>query len=161
MRRIGKIVIGCVAVAWLWTAQGDAASKGAQAQQSSNNVTATVVVNPQGEQNQLVIVGNGSNNAIAIVDLGNYRWVVGLQGTTVNGQTAAHFSNTDLPETSIAMGDGDDTVIVVGNISGSQFLASGGPGTNDIFAALGNLSISGGAQITGFEQVYPSDLQQP
>jgi hypothetical protein len=126
--------------------------------QFNGNVTAEVQVDEEDGDNALVIAGNVASNAIAIVDVGNFRLVVGVGGTTVNGRTFAFFSKDNLLDTFIDMGAGDDLVVVVSDIIGEEeFEAEGGDG-EDTIRALGEISVEEGVELSGFETIIPEDL---
>jgi len=134
-------------------ALGGLALAPAKSYAASTHVTAKVQTDTEDNDKQLVITGDAGANQIVIIDVGNRRFVVGLNGTLVNGQSTASFSKTDLQDTIIDMGGGNDLVIVASAISGEEFEADGGAG-DDTFIALQDLTIQDGANID-FETVRP------
>jgi hypothetical protein len=124
----------------------------------SSNVTAEVQFDEEDEDNALVISGDTGNNFIVIVDVGPFRLVVGLNGTTVNDQAFDFFSKRDLQDTLIDMGAGDDHVVIVSRIAGEEeFEAEGGLG-DDTILALEEIDVEEGVMISGFETIIPEDL---
>lgn len=123
-----------------------------------SDVTAAIQVDEEDQDNQLVINGDVNANSIAIVDVGNFRLLIGLNGTTVNGKTFDFFSKDNLLDTVIDMGGGNDLVVVVSAIvDEEEFVAEGGAG-NDVIIALSEITVEEGVTLSGFEVIIPNGL---
>jgi hypothetical protein len=126
---------------------------------ASNNVTVTTQVNPENQDQELIIVGDAAANSLAIVDLGTTRYVIGLNKTTINNQSWASFTLNDTNQNDIFidLAGGNDTVLVLTANTLDQFVAEGGAG-NDTIHVFGTLNVQSGINLDGFETILPPDL---